>query len=454
MIGFLFRNLPMPPIPRPKAHALMAWLLAMAVFAAAPERARSAPDLQGAKQKELEDVRQSMTQAQRRKKALESERAALAKEAEGITTRLVEMAARIQSLETLLDENERRIGELKSRKAALQALLRMNRRAIAELLAGLQKLRRDPPPPFVTAPDDVLLAVRGSMLLSAAVPVVDARAARLLSSLRRLELVRGKLQAEQKEKRRLIAHLEQSRAGMKELLARKRRLLEAADVRLRAEARRLEALADKARTLGELIAALRKEEKRRKEAERMRAEEERKRLEAQKKAAEKAGKPAPEKPPRPAMQKPRVAFTSLKGRLPWPAQGRKLLGFGEKMGLDSRSQGIYVSTRPAASVIAPADARVEVARPFRSYGELLILDAGQGYRILLAGLHETSVRAGDFVRAGEPVGEMGSSPAPATVTSSRMDKTRPILYMELRKNGRPVDATSWWLGARQEANRK
>ena len=111
-------------------------------------------------------------------------------------------------------------------------------------------------------------------------------------------------------------------------------------------------------------------------------------------------------------------------------------------------------TRPGASVIAPADGRVEVARKFRSYGQLLILNAGQGYRILLAGLGRTSVLAGQFVRAGEPLGEMGSSPAPATVPSAGVARDNPILYMELRKHGRPVNATLWWPVTRQEARKK
>jgi len=429
-------------------------LLAAAGFAW-PAWGQAGPDLRDLKQRELENIRQSISQARRRKETLEREKATLLREATDIANRLAGLAAQRQSLENLLDANDARITELKKEKATLQERLHENRKDIAELLAGLQTLRRDPPPPFVTAPKDVLRALRSSMLLASAVPEVDARAARLLGDLRRLEQVRAELLAEQKQKRRLVASLGDSRQHMDVLLKRKRALLRDTSNRLEEERRRLARLVDKARTLGDIITALRKEEKRRKEAERLRLEEQKRQHEAALKAAEKAGKPAPPAPPRPPEKaRPKVAFTTLKGRLPWPAQGRKLLGYGEKMGLDSRSQGIYVSTRRGATVITPADGRVEVAQPFRSYGELLILDAGQGYRILLAGLDKALVRAGDFVHAGEPVGEMGAAPAPATVANGEMDKTRPILYMELRKNGRPVNATAWWLGTRQEANRK
>jgi len=387
------------------------------------------------------------------------EKEALREEAEAISARLVELAARLQAREALIIRNEKRIRELEEKESSLLALLAMNRSAIAELLAALQKLRRDPPPPFVTRPDDVLAAVRGALLLSSAVPQVDARVARLLGSISRLRRVREGLKREQEEKRRNIEQLRRTRKQIDELLTSKRDLMRRIDARLEEEQKRLKRLTDKARTLNEVMAALHREERRRREMERRRRAEEARRAKAKeaarKKAEEKMSAEREEARRKPAAApKPSRPFTSLKGRLPWPVQGERLLGYGEKLGLGGRSEGIYVATRPGASVVAPADARVELARPFRSYGQLLILDPGRGYRILLAGLKKTTVETGQYVRAGEPVGEMGSRPAPATVTDSRLETRRPILYMELRRNGRPIDATRWWLGARQEARRK
>ncbi len=437
----------------PLARAL---LLAGLCLAPPLALAQQTPDVQSAKQRELETVRQKIGQSTRRKVSLEEEKQALLKEAEDISTRLVELAAKRQAIESLITRNEKKISALEGEEASLNTLLAMKRADIARLLAGLQRLRRDPPPPFVTRPHDVLAAVRGAMLLSDAVPRLDARVARLMSNLRRLALVRRQLIAGQEEKHRNLKHLRKTGGQIRALLARKRQLLRQTNARLDEESRRLKALTGKARTLNELISALRREESRRKQAEAARLKAEKLRRQAAEKAAREAGRPKPDikTPPKPVIQKPRVAITTLKGRLPWPAQGRKILGYGEKSALDSRSHGIYLATRPQASVIAPADGRVEVAQSFRSYGQLLILDAGQGYRILLAGLGKTSVLPGQFVRAGEPLGEMGSKPAPATVTGGGVADGQPILYMELRKHGRPVNATLWWPLTRQEARKQ
>ncbi len=433
--------------------------LVAAGLCAVPAAAQETSDVESLKRQELETLRRSIGQAARRRTTLAREKEALRREAEAISARLVELAGRLQAREALIIRNEKRIRELEEKESSLLALLAMNRSAIAELLAALQKLRRDPPPPFVTRPDDVLAAVRGALLLSSAVPQVDARVARLLGSISRLRRVREGLKKEQEEKRRNIEQLRRTRQQIDALLAGKRDLIRRIDARLEEEQKRLRRLTDKARTLNEVMAALRREERRQQELERRRRAEKARRAKAEEtarrdgKRKETGGEDTARRATA-AVPKPSRPFTSLKGRLPWPVQGERLLGYGEKLGLGGRSEGIYVATRPGASVVAPADARVELARPFRSYGQLLILDPGRGYRILLAGLKKTTVETGQYVRAGEPVGEMGSRPAPATVTDGQLETRRPILYMELRRNGRPIDATRWWLGARQEARRK
>jgi septal ring factor EnvC (AmiA/AmiB activator) len=79
---------------------------------------------------------------------------------------------------------------------------------------------------------------------------------------------------------------------------------------------------------------------------------------------------------------------------------------------------------------------------FRNYGQLLILDAGGGYHVLLAGMDKISVDQGQFVVTGEPVAVMGGGmQAPAAFTSG---SGRPVLYVEFRKDGTPVDPGPWW----------
>jgi len=102
-------------------------------------------------------------------------------------------------------------------------------------------------------------------------------------------------------------------------------------------------------------------------------------------------------------------------------------------------------------VTAPADGKVEFAGPFRSYGQLLILDAGEGYLVLMAGMKEISADIGQTVRAGEPVGIMGKGPSSVTLLGDQIQEARPVLYVEFRKNGEAVDSAPWWIGGTKEA---
>jgi septal ring factor EnvC (AmiA/AmiB activator) len=91
-----------------------------------------------------------------------------------------------------------------------------------------------------------------------------------------------------------------------------------------------------------------------------------------------------------------------------------------------------LATGAAARVISPAAGEVSYAGEFRSYGQVLILDLGGGYAVVLTGLQNISVRVGDRVRAGQAVGEMAAAATPA-----------PELYVEVRRNGQPIDPGRW-----------
>jgi septal ring factor EnvC (AmiA/AmiB activator) len=144
----------------------------------------------------------------------------------------------------------------------------------------------------------------------------------------------------------------------------------------------------------------------------------------------------------PGRLSPAIAFASAKGRISLPLNGIKIREFGTPDGLGGTEKGISVASRTGAQVTAPADGWVVYAGPFRSYGQLLILNAGGGYHILLAGMERISVDLGQFVLTGEPVAVMGGGPqsAAAVATGTR----QPVLYIEFRKDGAPVDPSPWW----------
>jgi len=90
-----------------------------------------------------------------------------------------------------------------------------------------------------------------------------------------------------------------------------------------------------------------------------------------------------------------------------------------------------VETRSAAPVVAPADGEVAFAGPFRGYGLLLILEVGDGYHVLISGLSRIDAALGTQVRKGDPVGTVDDADG------------KPALYVELRRQGRPIDPVPW-----------
>jgi septal ring factor EnvC (AmiA/AmiB activator) len=91
------------------------------------------------------------------------------------------------------------------------------------------------------------------------------------------------------------------------------------------------------------------------------------------------------------------------------------------------------------------------AGTFRSYGQLLILNAGGGYHVLLAGMDRISVDIGQFVLTGEPVAVMGSGSKVAAILAT--GSSQPVLYVEFRKDGTPVDPSPWWATSEGEKAR-
>ena len=150
----------------------------------------------------------------------------------------------------------------------------------------------------------------------------------------------------------------------------------------------------------------------------------------------------------PGRIKPAMPFVQAKGLLPLPAQGKRVLTFGDKTQYGSHSKGLVLETRFGAHVVSPSDGWIVYAGEFRSYGRLLIINAGGGYHILLAGLSQIDAQLGQFVLAGEPVGVMAAEPKSA---QGKSQDSAPLLYIELRKDQKPIDPDPWWMN---DASRK
>jgi septal ring factor EnvC (AmiA/AmiB activator) len=134
---------------------------------------------------------------------------------------------------------------------------------------------------------------------------------------------------------------------------------------------------------------------------------------------------------------PKLAFERLKGKLPLPAPGKIEVGFGRVVDPQFNTvlvqKGIDLRAEPGAQVSAVAGGRVVHAAALRGYGNLVIVDQGQGYFTLYAHLSAIEHAVGDELEAGARVGAVGDS---GSLKGA-------YLYFEIRHHGTPLDPATW-----------
>jgi septal ring factor EnvC (AmiA/AmiB activator) len=427
-----------------------AFLAAVPGFAQAPGKSAA----------ELEQIERSLESARSQAGRLEAELHSVAEEQAELKRKLIDSAARIQTREDQITQGENRLDELAEEDAILRSQLGERRSAMSEMLAALQKLEREPPPVLAVRPGDAVAAIRSAMLLASVVPQVRAEADALSRTLRKLASLREETVEQQRQLTLNRTQLTREHQVIERLLEVKSQHV-ASTAKERDEVRqRAEALAGEASSLKELLASL--------EQERRRDEAREEALFAAREQAEQApGGPTEASPPaaesvpsaeerrlamaRPDRLRPAVAFAQAVGALSLPARGTVLRHFGDDDGYGGSTKGMSIETRPTAQVIAPNGGWVVYAGEFRGYGELLILDGGDGYHVLLAGMSRIDVSLGQFVLAGEPIGRMGEHAAESAAIGVTSEQDRPVLYVEFRKDGISIDPQPWWAVANMKA---
>ena len=364
----------------------------------------------------------------------------------------------MQASEAKLSGTEAKLAELTDQVTVIRNSITDRKETIVKMLSAMQRIGRTPPPALVTRRDDALAVVRSAMLLAQVFPELKYQADNLsqeLDGLVKLETgIREQRDAEKSEADRLAAE----RGRIDKLLEEKKTKLAQSEAELSATRQAAEQQAAEETELNALIARLderiAKAEVAQYDAEvatekALRAREQQQALATP--GNEKVIEIKPESTKiafaSPARLKPAMPFELTKGTLPLPAQGKRLKRFGEADGVGGTLRGISLQTRGEARIIAPTDGWVVYAGPFRSYGNLLIINAGGGYHVLLAGMGRIDVSLGQFVLAGEPVAVMGAA---LQAGQGNNDNSRPVLYVEFRKDGRPIDPGPWWAEASEK----
>jgi murein hydrolase activator len=404
----------------------------------APTAAEAASlDVKRQRELDLRQIEEALRRTSTENAQLAAEIAQLRGDRARLNAELVAASQRVREAEARTAATEDSVRALAASEAALKRSLGARSGTIAEVLASLQRIGRKPPPAVLVRPEDIMQSIRTSMLLGAVLPELRQEAQIIVQDLSALVETR---EAAARERDKLAAETELMRAERQRvaaLIAARQSQLETGESRLVEERRKIQQLVREAQSLKELIA-------------RMEAEI----VSVNRAALAASAVPLPTQNPAlaallapgalkdMARLQPKIAFQDTKGTLSLPATGSIVKTFGAPDGFGGRESGMSVTTGKLALVTAPADGWVSFAGNYRSYGQVLIINAGGGYRMVLTGLDKVTVDIGQFVLAGEPVASMGETPAGALAPDTGAGN--PVIYIEIRKDGVPIDPGPWW----------
>lgn len=429
-------------------------LLAAATWGTIPvAAAEPSPD------RRLKEVEQELKKSRVEQEELKQKAQALAQELADLNKEMVGVAREAQEHEEGLSDLEAKLAELNARERADADALERRRRQTIGVLTAVERLAWRPTEALLAQPTSPADTVRSAILLRAALPRIEEEAELLRQELRSLSALREDIAAKRHQAGVMSGKLDGEQKRMKGLVKRKQQLQQAAEEKNQDAERRLGRLAAEANDLRDLMQRLEDEQKQRRLAEDKAAKDAAREAAQQAKALNarqlrqtqphrgEAAVPAPatDAPTQAvalttpsATPPPSVApFSERQGNLPYPARGHLAAQFGQATDVGTTHKGVTIETRPGAQVISPYDGQVAFAGPFRGYGLLLIIDHGEGYHTLLAGMSRIDSLVGQRLMSGEPVGVMANT------------EGKPALYFELRRNGQPVNPLPW-LTARKD----
>jgi len=395
-----------------RALALLILLLASPTGTAAQTNSR-----------ELQEVEQQLKDRAKEEKRLRQEAEAREKEVSALRYRLIETARSLQAAERKITTLEDSIAALEAEKGEAEKALRAESENLSDVLAALQSLEMSRPPALLVSPEDANKAARAAMLLSDAAPAVEARAKRLRKAIERLSGLAATLDKDRAAFRTTNQELAARHGVLADLMAQKEKERDVAAALAAAAQKETAALAARATSLRDVIQRL-------------------ERLAHSVSPRLKPPAPKTQTPVAAAAQPPTVKqeapsafiatkrFAEARGVLRPPVAGRLTGRYGQSRPEGGKFEGVRFAVRNQAIVTAPYEGRVVFARDWQPIGNLIVLDVGGGYHILLMGVGAILVEESQRVTAGEPVAEMAQGGA--------------NLDLEIRKNGEPVNPALWF----------
>ena len=385
----------------------------LVAVAAAPPTAQQLQDAERARAAQLEA-----------QKAATARAGAAAAEEIRLGQQRVAAAAKLRDLEGATTDAATRVEALAKRRLAAQARLAARAADIAPLLPLIERLSLYPAETLLAVPMPPEQSVRGVLVLGGITRQLEAEAAALRTEQAAVATAQAQLDAETPKLAAARAAQAAAEAALDAQISAAHETRRAAEGAAAEAARQAAAAAARADNLRAAIAQLQAEQRAAEARARAEAEAAARQHQTAEAEAARERQEALARPAGPGVGAPRGALTA-------PVAGTVVRAFGEATDAGPAT-GLSYEAAPAARVVSPCGGRVVFAGPFRSFGQLLIVDCGGGFHFVLAGFERLDAQVGQAVQPGEPVGIMPE-------WDPRAGGNRPSLYVELRKDGQPVN---------------
>lgn len=361
-------------------------------------------------EKQLQEERKTQAETERKSSRL-------ADEIKNVQKQMVKSAIAVHEKEAQLEELESKQQALAEEQALLEEKLAHSKAQIVQMATAMQTLALRPQERMFFNAQDPVNALRNRLILKRGIPTVQKLTEQTTEDLKKLSQTKVEMQVQTRKLKDTMKNLNERTAKMNGLIAKKTRLQAQYDASHQESKKRISQLAGQAKDLKDLLDKLAIEKKRRAQ-----------KLAQQKKTT--SNKSVQQETTVTGAAKV-SSFKRARGMLSYPVRGTIIENYGDKTATNMYAKGITIQAKAGATIIAPFKGSVLFAGPFKSYGKMLIIDNGDNYMTLLAGLDQINASVGQDVMSAEPVGKM----------SAEHSK----LYVEIRKDGQAIDPRPWFI---------
>ncbi len=362
-------------------------------------------------EREYREIQQELKKSSSQAKKLEKREEKLADLIEHNRTRLITAGDQTQRQEADLLELEKQLADLHEQREALYTDLVAKNKNSSLIISQLMQLSDKPDVRLFALPLEPDQAIRSVAIMRRMLPALQQQAKILKEKLETLSTTEQKIALQKQTIEKKVTKLSKDQEWLNYLIEKRSKSYAKVKTKREKSLEKIAGLAAKSNNFKDLLSKLKSERK----------------------AA--AIRP-PQKPNRAGHQRSTTqTFASNyrgSGTMTTPVKGRILVRYGQKQETGPKAKGMTIETRPGATVTAPVDGEVVYSGKFRGYGNLIIIEHDKGYHSLLAGMNTLDSKVGQWVLAGEPIGRMGS-----------LKNNPPKLYLELRRNGQPINMNSW-----------